>query len=176
MKKLLFILLLVGLLGINSNNYFVYAAGEELEDVNNAYTVYTTTGDYLFERSDIELFDNYVSKNFELYEIISLNKNDKTAVARFVKYVNKPKVSVNPNPEQVGATTRKICLYLTHNDESFTPSDGYDSVYGAGGIHDVARELKKSFQALGIDVVLDETLHIPHDTSSYSRSQKTAKN
>ena len=176
MKKLLLLFLLIGLLGCSSTNYVVFAVGEELEDVNNAYTVYTADGSYLFERSDIALFDNYVSKDFKMYEIVSLNNENKTAVARYVKTLNKPKVSVNPNPEPVGASTRKICLYLTHNDESFTPSDGYDSVYGAGGIHDVAKELKKSFQELGIDVVLDETLHIPHDTSAYNRSQKTAKN
>ena len=169
------ILILLSVNCLTYSSYSVFALQEELEDVNNAYVVYTTNGDYLFEKSDINLLDNYISKSFDMYEIVSINKTDKTAVAKFVKTLKKPKIVVNTNPEPIAATNRKICLYLTHNDESFVPSDGVDSVYGAGGIHDVAKELKKCFQELGIEVFLDETLHIPHDTSAYVRSQKTAK-
>ena len=63
---------------------------------------------------------------------------------------------------------------MTHNDESYTPTDGYDSIYGAGGIHDVAKMLKSQLESKNYNVVLDETLHIPHNSSAYSRSGLTA--
>jgi len=63
---------------------------------------------------------------------------------------------------------------MTHNDESYKPTDGYDSVYGAGGIHDIAKSFKNELGKNGIEVVLDETLHIPHNSSAYSRSSVTA--
>ncbi len=176
MKKFLFFCVLVLMVCLIPNSIgLVHAEAEELEDVNNPFIVYTEQGQYLFERSDVQVLDNYISKDFKMYEIVSTNPQNHTAIAKFVRFLDKPNVSVNPNPNQISATDRTICLYLTHNDESFTPSDGYDSIYGAGGIHDVAKELKKSFQSLGINVVLDETLHIPHDTLAYSRSQVTAK-
>lgn len=176
MKKFLFFCVLVLMVCLIPNSIgLVHAEAEELEDVNNPFIVYTEQGQYLFERSDVQVLDNYISKDFKMYEIVSINPQNHTAIAKFVRFLDKPNVSVNPNPNQISATDRTICLYLTHNDESFTPSDGYDSIYGAGGIHDVAKELKKSFQSLGINVVLDETLHIPHDTLAYSRSQVTAK-
>ena len=70
--------------------------------------------------------------------------------------------------------TKKIGLYMSHNDESYITGDGYDSVYGAGGIHDVAKEIKKSLEQKGVVVTLDETLHIPHDKNAYTRSKVTA--
>lgn len=177
MKKFLIVLMFLSLVFLTPNSLgAVVAEAEELEDVNNPYVVYTTEGEYLFEKSDVEVLDNYISKDFKMYEIIEVNPETHTATAKFVRVLKKPEVKIDPNPSPIAAGKRQICLYLTHNDESFTPSDGYDSIYGAGGIHDVAKALKKSFQELGIDVALDETLHIPHDTSAYSRSQTTAKN
>ena len=42
---------------------------------------------------------------------------------------------------------------MTHNDESYLIGDGTDSVYGEGGIHDVAKELKNALNSYGIDVI-----------------------
>ena len=171
-KSVLWIVTVMCLLLFNPTSLKVYADGES----DKPFIVFTTNGTYLFEKSNVEVFDNYISKDFEMFEIIDVNYKNNTATARFVKQLKRPKVSVNPNPSQISAPDRKIALYLTHNDESFVPSDGYDSVYGAGGIHDVAKEFKKQLQLLGINVLLDETLHIPHNSSAYSRSETTAKN
>lgn len=171
-KSVLWIIGVMCLLLFNPTNLKVYADGES----DKPFIVFTTNGNYLFEKSNVEVFDNYISKDFEMFEIINVNYKNNTATARFVKQLKRPKVSINPNPSQISATDRKIALYLTHNDESFVPSDGYDSVYGAGGIHDVAKEFKKQLQLLGVNVLLDETLHIPHNSSAYSRSETTAKN
>lgn len=174
MKKFaLIIICLILNLVCFSKTTFVYAFDGETD---NPFVVYTIDGEYLFEKSSVEVGDNYISKDFLMYEISSVDMNNKTAVAVFVKELKKPDVSVNPYKKKIESNAdKRICLYLTHNDESYVPTDGYDSVYGAGGVHDVAKAIKTSFENLGIKVALDETLHIPHDTSAYSRSNSTAK-
>lgn len=144
-------------------------------EADKPFIVYTLDGTYLFEKSDVSLEDVYISKDFKMYEIKQIDFNEKKAYAQFIKQLKKPEVKINPYPNKVSATNKKINLYCTHNDESYTPSDGYDSIYGAGGIHDVARALQRSLQNLGVDVTFDETLHIPHDYLAYSRSEPTAK-
>ena len=173
MKKLtIFMLILICLCLAVPNINTVYATDGNKDEM---FVVYTSDGEKLFERSDVKVNDNYITKNFEMYEVVSVDENNKTAKAEFVKTLKKPNVSVNPNPSQISLTDKKICLYLTHNDESYVPTDGYDSIYGAGGIHDVAKALKNSFELLGINTTLNETLHIPHNSSAYSRSEVTAK-
>jgi stage II sporulation protein P len=64
---------------------------------------------------------------------------------------------------------------MTHNDESYIPCDNTSSVYGKGGIHDVAQAIKSNFEKQNYTVYLNETLHLPHDSGAYGRSYSTAK-
>ena len=68
-----------------------------------------------------------------------------------------------------------IAMYVTHSDESYVPSDGTQSINGQGGIYDVAREFRDALQQQGIDVILDESTHLPHDSGAYRRSRQTAE-
>jgi len=68
-----------------------------------------------------------------------------------------------------------IAMYVTHSDESYIPSDGTESINGQGGIYDVARQLRDELQTLGVDVILDESTHLPHDSGAYRRSRQTAE-
>jgi len=68
-----------------------------------------------------------------------------------------------------------IAMYVTHSDESYVPTDGTASIEGQGGIYDVAREFRDALQTLGIDVILDESTHLPHDSGAYRRSRRTAE-
>ncbi len=68
-----------------------------------------------------------------------------------------------------------IAMYVTHSDESYVPSDGTQSIEGQGGIYDVARAFRDSLQQKGIDVILDESTHLPHDSGAYQRSRRTAE-
>lgn len=174
MKKILILLvLLIGCFAIFNGTITVLALDGETD---KPFVVYTESGEYLFEKSDVQLNDNYINKNFEMFEIYEIDKENKTAKAKFVKNLKKPNVNINKIAKLSEIPNKKICLYLTHNDESYVPTDGYDSIYGAGGVHDVAKALKESLENMGISVQIDETLHIPHDTSAYSRSGVTAKN
>ena len=172
MKKFLILMILLIPVFFNQN-LTVYAFDGDIE---KQYVVYTTDGNYLFEKSDVKVFDNYISKSFDMYEIVEVNDKTNRAIAKFIRKLDRPNVKISSNPSQISVANKNICLYLTHNDESFVPTDGVDSVYGAGGIHDVAKAFKRELELFGVNVVLDETLHIPHNSSAYSRSGVTAKN
>ena len=74
------------------------------------------------------------------------------------------------------ADSRKlIAMYVTHSDESYVPTDGTQSINGQGGIYDVARSFRDALQARGVDVILDESTHLPHDSGAYRRSRRTAE-
>ena len=125
---------------------------------------------------DIEVGDKIITKDFLEYEVVDVDNVRMVAFAEYNGRYIKPKIVEDKRGLNLAPNMKKsVGLYLTHNDESYVPSDGYDSIYGKGGIHDVAKKLQESFTSLGYDAVLDETLHIPHDKSAYSRSNVTAQ-
>ncbi len=175
MKKLFLFLAIIFIFPIINLNAISFAVDG---DAYESYIVYNEKGDVICERSSVEVGDSFITNDFCEYEIVRLENHKAYAV--LVKQHEKPKIVAKKDlykkkMSQRGELKKKICLYMTHNDESYTPSDGYDSVYGAGGIHDVARQLKSCLEKKDIEVVLDETLHIPHNSSAYSRSEQTAR-
>jgi len=175
MRKILFVVLLI-LITFNCFNYtnFSYANTETNID-EKKYVIYDELGNYLFEKIDVKESDTYISYDFKKYEIISVDEDKLVGIAKFIKLIEKPNVNKNDFIKINNNVNKKIGMYLTHNDESYVPTDNTESIYGKGGIHDVANILKKELSKYGITVYLDETLHIPHDTSAYSRSKKTAQ-
>ena len=145
------------------------------EDVYNIYDKY---GSILFQQEGVEVGDMYMGKDFVKYVVTQIDKNSKTGFAEEYMIMDKPKVSTNNRIrfKNVNQPKGTVCLYMTHNDESYLPSDGYDSIYGNGGIYDVAKAFRDNLNAVGITAVLDSSLHIPHDTKAYSRSNITANN
>lgn len=178
MKKLAVIFsLLTVILVINLCNFkCVLCALEFFESDMPIYSIYDENFNLLFERDEVEIGDSYMSNDFKYYEIIYLDKESHKGIAKFVRNVEKPKIEKSYLPAPIKIEKRTICMYMTHNDESYVPSDGVDSVYGNGGIKDVALALKSELEKNMINVYLDDTLHIPHDSQAYSRSLKTAKN
>lgn len=72
------------------------------------------------------------------------------------------------------ARTKTIAMYCTHSDESYEPSDGYYSTRERGTIFQVAQTLATSLMEAGIDAIVADTLHHPHDAGAYRRSRQTA--
>lgn len=147
-------------------------------DAYENYTIYDENGDLVCEKSSIEVGDTFITREFYEYEIISIENHK--GQAKLVRKIEPPTIKRehfirNDKMAERGQLSKKICLYLTHNDESYLPSDGYDSIYGKGGVHDVANMFKEELINKNIEVVLDETLHIPHDSSAYTRSAVTAQ-
>lgn len=173
-KKCLILLILVSL--FIGPSYNVNASNAISDgDINDIYTITLEDGSFLFERAGVEIGDIYLNSNFEEYVVISIDTVFKTGIAKFSRQIEPPKVNFNFAPTPINTEDKLICMYSTHNDESYITGDGVDSVYGKGGIHDVANSLKREFKTLGVNTIYDETLHIPHDTLAYSRSNITAK-
>lgn len=152
-----------------------------IEDSNEYYTVYDleNSDNILFVRGEgIYQNDEYISSDNKLYVIEEIDENGKTAKARFKENVRMPVYNVkrrNVEATEVYAAGNKvIAMYHTHNDECYLDSDGTDSVYGKGGIHDVGAKIKKNFENLGITVAYSEALHLPHNSGAYTRSETTA--
>lgn len=144
-------------------------------NANIVYQIFSEESEWLMEKSGVEIGDTFITKDKRMFEIFAINVEDRIAYARYLATIKLPKVTISNEPTSVAQSSKKIGLYMTHNDESYVTGDGYDSIYGAGGIHDVASNLQQNLENQGIDVYLSTELHIPHDTSAYSRSRVTAK-
>ena len=130
----------------------------------------------LVKGEGVDVNDEYLSSDNKLWRIVEVNYKTKTGKAEFLGTEELPKYSVKRKTANVASakSNKKVGIYHTHNDESYVVGDGYDSVYGKGGIHDVGAKLKKDFQNLGMEVIYSENLHLPHNSGAYSRSQMTA--
>ena len=178
MKRVVsFVCVLISLLACIPCN-FVFALDElmAMEESDAVYKIYNDSGDMLAERQSVFVGDSILTTEFIKYKITQVDDERKVAFAEFEERVRRPGVSVSHDPTRISKENPVICLYMTHNDESYINGDGVDSVYGAGGIHDIAKLLKSNFESLGVSTYIDETLHIPHDSYAYSRSKITAKN
>ena len=138
-------------------------------------TIYDQDGTYITTKQGVEIGDNFITAK-GLYEIVEFSETDGSAKALKIEEIDLPEViKNNVSNISTNAQNKTIGLYSTHNDESYINGDGVDSLYGQGGVIDVANKLKEELEKLGTPVVFDDTLHLPHDTSAYSRSKETAQ-
>lgn len=149
----------------------------ELEsDKEQEFIVYDEKGNFLFAQEDVTIEDQFIDKDYNVYEVYLVDNEYRIAYAKKISTIKMPKIKkYNASNVSNKSINKKIGLYMTHNDESYVIGDGTDSVYGKGGIHDIANLLKKELENLGINTTLDDTLHIPHNSSAYSRSETTAQ-
>ena len=177
MKKLVSLILLL-IIGLSISPVFTFVYADNVDEIEDdvVYKIYSDTGDLLAEKQSVNIGDSILTIDFVKYMITQIDKEKGIAFAEFEERLRKPDVNISYDPSKISQDNPTICLYMTHNDESYIVGDGYDSVYGAGGIHDIAHLLKDNFENLGILTYIDETLHIPHDSYAYSRSSTTAKN
>lgn len=77
-------------------------------------------------------------------------------------------------PVLKGKNKPTIAVYHTHDDESYVPTDGKESILGNGGIYDVGQSLVSELKKLGFNVQYSQAKHDPHDVNAYHRSRKTA--
>ena len=152
----------------SSKTYFTIYDGEDKK------TVLFLKGD------DVNVGDRYLSKDNKLYEIELVDHEDKNAVAKFLKNEKLPKYNLKSNKKTStessakAASTKKVGVYHTHNDECYFTPDGIDSVYGKGGIHDVGKAFVSNLNKLWVATEYREDLHLPHNSGAYTRSQVTA--
>ena len=180
MKKCIAFVFILALFMMIPFNALVCLKAKAADTTKTYYTVYEdeTKSKVLFLKGDdVSAGDQYLSADNKLYEILSVDDNQKTAVAKFIKNEQLPKYEVKSKKTSEtasAAVSKKVGVYHTHNDESYYTPDGVDSVYGKGGIHDVGKAFVSNLQKLGITAVYREDLHLPHNSGAYTRSQVTA--
>ncbi|MDD2445734.1 MAG: stage II sporulation protein P [Clostridia bacterium] len=148
---------------------------ENGEIVVYTYLIFDKENNFLAERTDCEVGDRIIDKDFNVFEVYYVDNEFYLAKAKFIETLRKNKITKKQfNYISELIENKKIGLYMTHNDESYIIGDGTDSIYGKGGIHDIAKELAYKLENKNIDIILDETLHIPHNSTAYARSRPTA--
>lgn len=180
MKKLAFLLLFLLL------TLPVCALSEDTQDV--LYAVKDSDNNPVFSFfGQLSEGDEYISGDNILYRVSSLENGQ--AVAERIGEEPMPDISWMdageaqavfasqsiPAASSNSDNRKLIAMYVTHSDESYIPTDGTQSINGQGGIYDVARSFRDELQALGVDVILDESTHLPHDSGAYRRSRQTAE-
>lgn len=168
----------------------VNASADDQVDAEALHVAVDGSGAYLFSiHGVLSEGDEYIADDNVLYRIATVNSGN--AIAEKIGEEPMPDVSwldvgeaqaVFASDEitqavsaKANADKRLIALYVTHSDESYIPSDGSQSINGQGGIYDVAREFRDALQKQGVDVILDESTHLPHDSGAYRRSRQTAE-
>jgi len=118
--------------------------------------------------------DEYITADNALYQIVEIRQNE--AVAALRSSIELPAIDWMDSDAAipVAAMGRRIAIYCTHSDESYTPSDGYYTTNGRGSIYQVAQTLADNLSVKGIDTSVADTLHHPHDAGAYRRSRQTA--
>jgi stage II sporulation protein P len=151
------------------------------------YIVKLEDGTTLFSvGSQVYEGDEYIARDNKRYIVKEVDDANLSATASFDGDEEMPSIdwlkaaisfvpAVEASTSESGSSTKKlVAIYSTHTDESYIPSDGTESDDSGGGILDVAEALKKEFEAQGVEVILDETSHLPHDSGAYRRSRQTA--
>ena len=131
----------------------------------------------------IYLEDQYLTADNRLYEVVEVD--DEAQIAR-AKLVAEIELKLTPWQElrrELGLTVIEaadpdtprgtIALSHTHNAESYVPTDGTDSIYDKGGIHQVGAAFAEALRDRGGTVLYSEQLHLPHDRGAYRRSRET---
>ncbi|MDD3838953.1 MAG: stage II sporulation protein P [Clostridia bacterium] len=152
-------------------------ADDWFEDGYGYYTVYKDDGKVLFMiASQVSVGDEYISGDNKSYEIYKVDDNQKEAYAKYIEDIKLPEIDLDEILPSAAQKKGTVVLYCTHSDESYVPTDGTESKEHKGGIFEVARSLKKGFENNGVDAILDETVHTPHDAGAYRRSRRTVAN
>ena len=144
MKKFFVFLLVIMISAIISNDFSLFAIADEMDNADVVYSVYDDDFNLLCEKDFIAVGDGYMSPDRKYYEIVYVDEDLCYGIAKFVKKVELPNVTISYNPRPIKTEKRVICLYMSHNDECYLPTDGVDSVYGNGGIKDVAVAFQKN--------------------------------
>ena len=170
----LFLILILS--NIFITNSFCICHADTDNNSKEIYIVYNTDGKVVFEGNKIEVGDKIIDSNLFEYEVYKVDEKNQIGFAEYNGKYQKPEINKKSKGLNFSnkTTNKKVGLYMTHNDESYIPTDNASSIYGEGGIHDVAKQLKDEFEKLNYTVYLDQTLHLPHDSKAYSRSLPTA--
>ena len=165
MKKIVSVIVFALLLAFSSVS--------RAENTERVYTLFDESGNRITARmGQMHVGDEYISGDNLLYEIISVNDETASAYARLIG--NEPEdvfkvMSANDKDKTL------ICMYSTHSDESYIPSDGDFSLEKNAGIYDVGEAFQKHLESMGFEVEYSKDTFLPHDAGAYRRSRSVAE-
>lgn len=166
MKKLIFLLILAALL------WPVFVRGEESRTV---WQIATQEGQLLTEIcEEPSAGDVYISGDNQHYEIVRIEDARAIAVHKGAAALPSLDWMDADAALPVSAMLKRIALYCTHSDESYEPTDGFYTTTERGTIYQVAQTLADELSRKGVDAIVSERLHHPHDAGAYRRSRQTA--
>ncbi|MBS3976921.1 MAG: stage II sporulation protein P [Syntrophomonadaceae bacterium] len=155
----------------------------ELERTDGGYYTILDSQGKILDKTIRRVFpgDEFISEDNRLYRVTKIDGN--SAYADFKKDVELPvfhgmnygaSVREDGTVEVQAGARNVIAMYNTHTAESYVPTDGTDSIPGAGGIFKVSDALAQKLKELGVRVAYYKTIHEPHDANAYRRSRRTA--
>lgn len=149
------------------------------------FTILDETGSVVYLTGwMVQVGDQFLTSDNKRYEVHNVMGD--TAYAHYLGNVNLSKYYPANNslgmafvqgmlqPKIAHAQGGKVAIYHTHDDESYVPTDGTESIRGDGGIFKVGDAFTKSLQAKGLEVFHSTNKHDPHDDMAYERSRRTA--
>lgn len=123
--------------------------------------------------ADVEAGDEYIDQGNRLFKVVSVDEASLTATVELAG--EEPMLSLTALEISRTAQTKSVGIYVTHSDEAYEDGDGASSIdSGWTGIHDVAWALGESLEEMGVEVLFDPSVHLPHDAGAYRRSRATA--
>lgn len=123
--------------------------------------------------ADVEAGDEYIDQGNRLFKVVSVDEASLTATVELAG--EEPMLSLTALEIGRTAQTKSVGIYITHSDEAYEDGDGASSIdSGWTGIHDVAWALGESLEEMGVEVLFDPSVHLPHDAGAYRRSRATA--
>ncbi len=155
--------------------------GHEEQEDGTWFSLVDEEGNLLMQTANtVYTGDLYINANNLRYIVEEIE--GRTALCRYDGIEEMP--TLNPATQQADLLAAiadqgtndlpTIAIYHTHDDESYVPSDGTESIRGDGGIYDVGEELKSELESMGFQVLYSEAKHDPHDVNAYNRSRETA--
>jgi len=139
----------------------------------NGLTVYITGW-------ETQVGDQCITENNKRFEVVSIE--GEIAYVKFIGEVDLSQYKQSNNNRLLGISRPpianaqgkgKVAFYHTHTDESYIPTDGKESILGAGGIYKVGDAFASALKAKGMEVIQSDTKHDPHDNMAYERSRRT---
>lgn len=147
------------------------------------FNIVDETGSIVYQTGwNIKVGDQFIAENNKRYEIVAINEGQ--AEAKFIGMMTTSAANEEPSKSQfsnlfnwlpvINAQEKPtVAIYHTHDDESYVPTDGKESIAGAGGILKVGEVFTNALKEKGINAIHSENKHDPHDDMAYERSRRT---
>lgn len=119
--------------------------------------------------------DEYISSDNTLYRVAFVDDERCVATAEKLGRADADLPALAALSARAVDGKKLICMYSTHSDESYVPSDGASSLWKNAGIYDVGEALKDNLEEKGITVEYSDKSFLPHDAGAYNRSRSTAE-